>query len=112
MPEAILDFHQIITWNDFHSECKRGFGFPDFYGCNMNAWIDCLTYMTDGGDGMSRFMLDHNEILTIRVINCQKLSSIQEEILDTLIECTGFVNERYKANGDLERLRVQSEKAP
>ena len=39
-------------------------GFPDFYSRNMNAWIDCLTYVREG-DRMFRFVLQEDEYLYI-----------------------------------------------
>lgn len=29
----------------FHSVFAAAFGFPAFYGENMNAWIDCMSYL-------------------------------------------------------------------
>ena len=57
-----LNTEQITDWASFHQVCKEAFGFPDFYGANMNAWIDCLTYLTEG-DGMTRFVLSEDEML-------------------------------------------------
>ena len=106
MPEAVLDLDRITGWDEFHEECKRVMGFPAFYGANMNAWIDCLSYMTDGGDGMSCFALNGAEVLTIRVLNSRPGSAVQQEILDALIQHTGSVNNRYVAVGDIPRLKL------
>ena len=54
MAKAKLNTNQISDWESFHHLCKKEFGFPDFYGMNMNAWIDCLSYL-DENDGVSRF---------------------------------------------------------
>jgi hypothetical protein len=56
MATVRLDASLITDWNSFHTTCRETFGFPEFYGMNMNAWIDCLTYL-DEGDGMSQFHL-------------------------------------------------------
>ncbi len=42
-----LSTEHITDWETFHAECARVFGFPQFYGRNMNAWIDCLSYLHD-----------------------------------------------------------------
>ena len=60
MPDAMLNGSKITDWKSFHDECAAVFGFPDFYGRNMNAWIDCLTYVREG-DGMSRYELGPDE---------------------------------------------------
>lgn len=45
MQTTIVDIpaHEITDWDSFHDVFKRVFGFPDFYGRNMDAWIDCMT---------------------------------------------------------------------
>lgn len=48
-----LDCNKFHDWPSFHEEFAKAFGFPDFYGKNMNAWIDCMTYLDDPDAGMS-----------------------------------------------------------
>lgn len=93
-----LDTSRISDWNSFHTTCRETFGFPDFYGMNMNAWIDCLTYL-DEGDGMSRFHLAASETLSIEVTGTKSFNSRVPEIFDALVECSAFVNQRYLAAG-------------
>jgi len=90
-----LDTSDINDWDSFHLKCKEVFGFPDFYGMNMDAWIDCLTYVREG-DGMSRFHLAENEMLDIEVTDLIKFKSRVPEIFDALVECSAFVNSRYQ----------------
>ena len=40
-----VDCRQITDWDSFHDVFARACGFPDFYGRNLNAWIDCMTYL-------------------------------------------------------------------
>ena len=42
-----LDCDRITDWDSFHAVFAEVFGFPNFYGRNMNAWIDCMTYLDD-----------------------------------------------------------------
>ena len=88
----------IPDWTTFHEEFKRAMGFPDFYGMNMNAWIDCLTYLYEG-DGMSRFHLAPGEMLHIEVPGARGFRSRLPEIFDALIDCTSFVNTRHTEMG-------------
>lgn len=99
MAEVVLDAQLITDWESFHAECKRAFGFPPFYGGNMNAWIDCLTYLYED-DGMSRFVLQRGEQLHIRVWNTEALRRHEPEILQALVECTAFTNRRYRDVGE------------
>jgi Barstar (barnase inhibitor) len=66
--DATLDGRKITDWKSFHDECAAIFGFPVFYGRNMDAWIDCLTYVRQG-DGMSQYVLGPAEPLVIHVLN-------------------------------------------
>ncbi len=98
MARVSLDTKQIEDWESFHLLCKEEFGFPDFYGMNMNAWIDCLSYIDDDGDRMSRFNLAKGEMLYIEVSDTKAFNSRLPEIFDALVECSAFVNERYESS--------------
>ena len=98
MATVRLETSKISNWDSFHATCREALGFPDFYGMNMNAWIDCLTYL-DEGDGMSRFHLAPGEKLHIEITDTELFSSRLPEIFSTLIDCTAFVNDRYVAAG-------------
>ena len=43
MPTARLNGELFTDWESFHTVSAEVFGFPEFYGRNMNAWIDCLS---------------------------------------------------------------------
>jgi hypothetical protein len=93
MAVAHLNTVRISDWQSFHDESRRAFGFPEWYGMNMNAWIDCLTYL-DEGDGLSRFHLGEEEVLEIEVSDSASFRSRLPEIYDALVQCSSFVNER------------------
>lgn len=40
MATVRLPTERITDWESFHEVCREVFGFPDFYGMNMDAWID------------------------------------------------------------------------
>lgn len=88
-----LDTSKIPDWASFHQVCQEAFGFPDYYGKNMNAWIDCMSSLDE--EGMTKFLLEKDEILQIEIINTEKFSSNFPEILGEVVECTAFVNQRY-----------------
>ena len=37
-----INANKLINWKSFHEEFKSTFNFPDCYGENMDAWIDCM----------------------------------------------------------------------
>jgi len=42
MNTIILDFTDCKSYLQIHMKLKETFGFPDFYGCNLDALWDCL----------------------------------------------------------------------
>jgi len=44
---ARIETKKITDWDSFYSVFAEAMCFPNFYGRNMNAWIDCMTYFDD-----------------------------------------------------------------
>lgn len=105
MPDVSLDGRRITDWKTFHAECQAVFGFPDFYGRNMDAWIDCMGGVRDD-DGMTRFSLKPDEMLCIEVLHSESLGKKAPEILEALQECSEEVNERCIESGQKPPLRL------
>jgi RNAse (barnase) inhibitor barstar len=106
MANAQLDGNAITDWTAFHRESQRAFGFPDFYGRNLSAWVDSLSYLRDEDDGMTSFVLGPDEVLRIEVVNSDSLRQQAPEILDALQECTSDVNQRYLESGEKPALAL------
>lgn len=98
MATVRISTESISDWESFHSTCKDAFGFPDFYGMNMNAWIDCLSYL-DEDLKMTRFNLSEGEMLHIELTDAEGFNARLPEIFDALVECGAFVNRRYAEDG-------------
>jgi hypothetical protein len=94
-----LDGKEITSWAAFHDECMKAFGFPDFYGRNMDAWIDCLSDLRDE-QGMTRFRLQPNELLRIEVTDADSMQRCVPGILACLQDCIDEINRRYTEYGD------------
>ncbi len=95
----------ITDWASFHVACKEAFGFPDFYGENLDAFIDCLTYI-DEGDGMSNIILADGENLFIEIFDSPELRATNPEILEGLDGSVRSLNERFTEAGKAERIFV------
>ncbi len=89
---------QIKDWKSFHLLCKEKFGFPDFYGMNMNAWIDCLTYL-DESDGMSRFPLAEEKYCILTFPIPRILILVCRRYLMLLSKAVLSANRRYADEG-------------
>ena len=48
-----IDSNRIKNRDFFHDCFSKAFGFPYFYGRNMDAWIDCMTSLDSPDDGMT-----------------------------------------------------------
>lgn len=88
-----INCNEIIDWDSFHFYFKKLFGFPDFYGENMDAWIDCMTYI-DELDKMSKVKIEKGSKLTLQLENVSPFKINHPEIYNSLIECSAFLNFR------------------
>lgn len=82
MARHIVEGKEIVTWQAFHEFFAKEFGFPDYYGKNMDAWIDCMSEPIE------------DDIINLVIRDVNYLKSKNREIYDSLIECSAFVNWR------------------
>ncbi|MNK05115.1 Barstar (barnase inhibitor) [compost metagenome] len=101
-----LNGENITDWPSFHSACKTAFGFPDFYGDNMDAWVDCMSYLRDE-DGMTKFRLQPAEKLQIIVDHADILQKKAPDILEDVAFCIEAINERYADYGENPALELK-----
>jgi RNAse (barnase) inhibitor barstar len=99
MAHVRLNGEAIRDWPSFHTECRHAFGFPDFYGNTMDAWVDCLSYLRDE-DGMCTFRLRPGEMLHIEVSHAAVLREKAPEIVEELAFCVEAINDRYADYGE------------
>ena len=105
MATVTLDGAAITDWKAFHAQSKTVFGFPDFYGASMDAWIDCLSYLRDD-DGMASIRLQPDEVLQIDILHADAWRAVQPDMLDEILYCIAGVNERYEDYGEKPALKV------
>jgi len=94
VPTVTLDCDAIRDWPTFHDEFARVFGFPDFYGKNMDAWIDCMTSLDLPEDGMSKVHCAPGTVFTLALQNVKSFKRRYPEQYDAIVRCTAFVNFR------------------
>jgi RNAse (barnase) inhibitor barstar len=95
MKTILLETNSITDWNSFHSQFATLMGFPDFYGRNMNAWIDCMSYLTAPNEKMSKIHLENGEALVIQISHTNDFRKRMPEIYDELIYCVVAVNNHF-----------------
>ena len=105
MSTVKLNGELLTDWEAFHTVSQQAFGFPEFYGRNISAWIDCLSYLRDE-DGMSSVRLKEDEMLTIAVSHSDLLRQKFPELLEELEFCVAMINERYEDYGEKPALQL------
>jgi hypothetical protein len=80
----------------FHDVFSRILGFPEFYGRNMDAWIDCLTSADDVAAGMiaSELVAGPGDILTLDLEDAAGFAKRCPTEFADLVDCSAFVNRR------------------
>lgn len=101
-----LNGETIADWNTFHAACKTAFGFPDFYGNTIDAWVDCLSYLRDE-ENMTKFILKPNEKLQIVVDHAEVLRKNASDLLEEVAFCIEGINERYADYGENPALELK-----
>ena len=96
LPHVCVDGAQLRDWDSFHSVFASKFGFPGFYGRNMDAWIDCMTSLDAPEDGMTSVHGSASDPVVLELANAH---TVPKEIFDTLVECAAFVNWRRLEKG-------------
>ena len=79
-----IDFLEIYSedldneYCNFHTKMTEIFGFPDFYGKNLAAFIDCLSdlriYEGEDIEPMVRYSLNKDECILLNIKNLLKIS--------------------------------------
>ena len=104
--KALIEGRNIRDWDSLHDEFNRVFGFPSFYGRNMNAWIDCMTSLDCEGDGMTSIHVERNGVLMLEIADAAHLKRHCPEQYEAVIECAAFVNFRRIEAGEGPLLAV------
>jgi RNAse (barnase) inhibitor barstar len=86
-----IDCSLISDWRSFHLVFKNTFGFPEYYGENMDAWIDCMTYLDEN---FPEAQIEKGTTLTLQLNKIQSFRQRCPEIYEAIVECTAFVNYR------------------
>lgn len=82
----IIDFTNAEHYLDMHQTIRQALDWPDYYGCNWDAFWDCLTNM------LGRPV--HIEIIGLEVIK-QKFGDTADKMLQLLKEFKHYDNNEY-----------------
>ena len=89
-----IETTKICDWASFHDVFSEAFGFPDFYGRNMDAWIDCMTNLDDPAAGLSRIHAPESGMVTLQLDGVEGFADLCPEQYRAVVDCSAFVNWR------------------
>ena len=92
----VVDFTNVNHYLEMHAVIKHSLKFPNYYGCNLDAFWDCLTDMY--GKPI------HIKIIGIEVIE-KKFDDEAEQIIGILKEFKHFNNDLFSDIIKIEILR-------
>jgi RNAse (barnase) inhibitor barstar len=95
-----IDARRLTDAAGLHATMSETFGFPEFYGKNLNALIDCLTCLDDLKSGMSRVQVLPGEVAVLVLEHTAGLSKKAAEQVKALVDAVAFVNWRRLEKGE------------
>lgn len=98
-PVVRIDGRRIVDRESFHDVFAEAFGFPEFYGRNMEAWIDCLTSLDQPSDGMTQVHAPTGGVVVLQLDHADDFSKRCPALYEDLIDCAAFVNWRLLERG-------------
>ena len=87
-----VDGKRLCDEESFHDTFSATLGFPNFYGRNMDAWIDCMSSIDDPDDAMTKVHVEKGGTLSIHIENYEYFKKTAPRTWLDLIECSAFVN--------------------
>src|SRR4051812_17999858 len=84
----------ITDWTSFHKTFAEVFGFPAYYGRNMNAWVDCMTYLNDPDVCDTQIKTHPGEIVVLQLDHAADFRDRCPEFYQAVLESSAFVNWR------------------
>jgi len=92
-----IESSDLVDSARFHSALARAFGFPDFYGNNVSALVDCLGDLDNPSTEMTKIHLLPGQTMVIRVTHLEDCDDRMDQIrpqLTQLNDAVAFVNLR------------------
>lgn len=90
----------------FHRVFAEIMGFPDFYGHNWDAWIDCMSYIESPQEQLSKITVPENECLEIEIMIIDGNNYFKTETWGVFCSCVAAVNGRFACRGSNTRLII------
>src|SRR5580704_15494921 len=95
---ASVPTKDIIDWESFHDVFQERFSFAAYYGRNMNAWIDLMTYLDAPGQ-VDALSVDPGVIVGLQLDDAADFARRVPDLYAAIVECVAFVNYRRCETG-------------
>lgn len=95
-----LETRDITGKQSFHRVFAETMGFPEFYGHNMDAWIDCMSCLRDAGAEMSRYSVKPGEMFYLEVADSEDFHRRVPDLFRSFVGCGAVVNRRCTGRGE------------
>ncbi|EDN7242987.1 barnase inhibitor [Salmonella enterica subsp. enterica] len=93
---VLIDFYKVKIMDDFYDQLSEKLGFPESFGRNGDALIDCLFSLRYPQDEMTSIHVNSEEYLLLEL---RGFSSVEQKIRDTLVTSIEFVSKKCKEKG-------------
>jgi hypothetical protein len=97
-PVVDIQLDSVTDTLSFHKVFAEAIGFPEWYGRNFDAWIDCMSRLASL-EPLSSVTLSDGEVLTLRLRGVTAFKARCPDLYDQLVECSGLVNRRGVDSG-------------
>lgn len=94
-----IDARRLTDTAGLHAAMSEAFGFPDFYGKNLDALVDCLTHLDDAKAGMTRVQVFPDEAALLVLDHLDGKNKQQAAQVKVLVDAVAFVNWRRLEKG-------------
>jgi RNAse (barnase) inhibitor barstar len=109
MKTVSLDGAAIRDQASFHDTFGAAFGFPAFYGRNMDAWVDCMSSLDDPDAHLSSVTVQPGEVVVIEIRNASDFKAQAQDLWTDFLESCAFVNWRRMERGQPALLAVAAD---
>ncbi|WP_333981526.1 barstar family protein [Burkholderia gladioli] len=102
MTDVLIDTTKITDWPSFHRVFSQIFGFPSFYGNNMDALVDCLSYRDDPEAETTSLHVKPGETLAIQLGAVVSFGRRCPDLFEALQDACAFMSwRRTREHGPL-----------
>ena len=88
-----IDGRRLTNLPAMHVELARAFGFPDYYGANLDALLDCLSSLDAPDDGLSTVHVGAGGLVVLAIDHAEAAAAA---VFATLCDVVAAANLRVR----------------